>query len=171
MYNIYFASPWFTKAQEEREERLKKKLRDLGFTVFSPKEASNISGVVVDDSIKEDVFNKNIENIDKADIIFVVTDGKKGICVESDKNGSPLNAIDAGTMIEAGYAYNSRKRTGKPYIVYYAETLGNNKFNLMLSQSGDIVITKYEDVDNLPKMINDIINNKSTAYKYKGIVE
>ena len=70
MYNIYFASPWFTKAQEEREERLKKKLRDLGFTVFSPKEASNISGVVVDDSIKEDVFNKNIENIDKADIIF-----------------------------------------------------------------------------------------------------
>ena len=43
--------------------------------------------------------------------------------------------------------------------------------NLMLSQSGDIVITKYEDVDNLPKMINDIINNKSTAYKYKGIVE
>ena len=41
----------------------------------------------------------------------------------------------------------------------------------MLSQSEDIIITKYEYDDNLPKMINDIINNKSTAYKYKGIVE
>lgn len=171
MYNIYFASPWFTKAQEEREERLKKKLRDLGFDVFSPKEASNISGVTVNDNIKEDVFNKNIENIDRADIIFAVTDGKIGICTEPDKNGSPLNAIDAGTMIEAGYAYNSRKHTGKPYIVYYAETLGNNKFNLMLSQSGDIVITDYEDVDNLPAIIDDLVNNKSTSYKYKGIIE
>ena len=32
-------------------------------------------------------------------------------------------------------------------------------------------LQEVEDVDNLPKMINDIINNKSTAYKYKGIVE
>ena len=35
---IYFASPWFTPEQEEREERLKAKLRSLGFDVHSPKE-------------------------------------------------------------------------------------------------------------------------------------
>ena len=149
---------------------MKKHLRSFGFRVFSPKEACNL-GAKASQSSRKEVFESNCNAIRKSRIVFAVTDGKRGVCVESDKNGSPLNAIDAGTMIEAGYAYNSRKRTGKPYIVYYAETLGNNKFNLMLSQSGDIVITKYEDVDNLPKMINDIINNKSTAYKYKGIVE
>ena len=33
MNKIYFAGPWFTKAQAEREQRLIKKLRELGFNV------------------------------------------------------------------------------------------------------------------------------------------
>ena len=80
-----------------------------------------------------------------------------------------INAIDSGTMIESGYAYNNKRKTGKPYIVYYAETLGSGKFNLMLAQSGDIVITKYEDMDKLPEMLEEIISGKSI--EYKGMIE
>ena len=70
-------------------------------------------------------------------------------------------------MIESGYAYCLRRKSGKaPIIVYYAETLGDKGFNLMLAQSADIVITKYEDLDNLPSMIE---NSEKTIYT--GLIE
>lgn len=166
---IYFAAPWFTEAQEEREERLKKKLRELGFNVFSPKEDCNITGTFADPKVQKQAFESNITNIDNADILFAVTDGKLGVCSELDKYGSLINAIDSGTMVEVGYAYNNRRRIGKPYLVYYAETLGNNKFNLMLAQSGDIIITKFEDLDKLPELLKKVMSGESI--EYKGMVE
>lgn len=137
---IYFASPWFTPEQEEREERLKAKLRSLGFDVHSPKEAA-ICGAISDPETRERIFHGNIDAIEGCDILFAITDGK-----------------DMGTIWEAGYAYGINANAGamgyKPItIVYYCETLGKGLFNLMLAQSGDIVITKFEDVDKLPKML------------------
>ena len=137
---IYFASPWFTPEQEEREERLKAKLRSLGFEVHSPKEVA-VCGAISDPETRQKIFDGNILAINDCDIVFAVTDGK-----------------DMGTIWEAGYAYgyNERQREigNEPLkIVYYCETLGNGLFNLMLAQSGDIVITKFEDVDKLPEML------------------
>lgn len=137
---VYFASPWFTPEQEEREERLKAKLRSLGFDVHSPKETA-VCGAISAPETRKAIFDGNICAIEDADIVFAVTDGK-----------------DMGTIWEAGYAYgyNERQRLAgyKPIkIVYYCETLGNGLFNLMLAQSGDIVITKFEDVDKLPEML------------------
>lgn len=166
---IYFASPWFTAAQLERETRLIKKLRDLGFEVFSPREASNITGSFADESVQKNTFENNITNIDSCDILFGVTDGKLGICTEPDKEGKPMNAADAGTLFEIGYAYCCSRKTGSPYLVYYAETLGNAPFNLMLAQSGDIVITNYEDLDNLPEYIEQL--KVGEKVKYVGRIE
>lgn len=137
---IYFASPWFTPEQEEREERLKAKLRELGFEVHSPKEEA-VCGALSDKETRQRIFNGNIFAIQDADIVFAVTDGK-----------------DMGTIWEAGYAYGWNERQlavgYEPIkIVYYCETLGDGKFNLMLAQSGDIVITKFEDVDKLPELL------------------
>lgn len=138
---IYFASPWFTPEQEEREERLKAKLRSLGFEVWSPKENAVCDPVSTQET-RQKIFEGNIQAIFEADIIFAVTDGK-----------------DMGTIWEAGYAYgyNERQRvvgyTPKK-IVYYCETLGpNGQFNLMLAQSGDVVVTKFEDLDELPSLL------------------
>lgn len=144
-YNrIYFASPWFTPEQEEREERLKAKLRELGFNVWSPKE-SCICPPNASNELRKKTFNDNCENIKTSDIIFAVTDGK-----------------DMGTIWEAGFAcginhsvlphFDNDKRL-KIKIVYYCETLGDGKFNLMLANSGDIIITKFEDLDKLPDLI------------------
>ena len=164
---VYFAAPWFTAAQSERELRLIKRLRELGFEVFSPRESSNISGSFADKSVQEDTFNTNITNIDDCDILFAVTDGNRGICTEPDREGQPMQAIDVGTMIEAGYAYHKRRATDEtPIIVYYAETLGNNQFNLMLARSADVVITDFKDLDYLPK----IIENKEKV-EFNGMIE
>ncbi|MBR6606104.1 MAG: nucleoside 2-deoxyribosyltransferase [Prevotella sp.] len=140
MEKVYFASPWFTPEQEEREERLKAKLRELGFDVWSPKEEA-VVGTFSDNETRQKIFDGNVDNIVNADIVFAITDGK-----------------DMGTIWEAGFAYGYNgvcAMTGaKPIkIVYYCETLGDGKFNLMLAQSGDIVITKFEDVDKLPDML------------------
>lgn len=137
---VYFASPWFTPEQEEREERLKAKLRSLGFVVHSPKEEA-VCGAISDVKTRQKIFQGNIDAINDCDIVFAITDGK-----------------DMGTIWEAGYAYGYNKHLMqfdiKPIkIVYYCETLGNGLFNLMLAQSGDIIITKFEDMDKLPKLI------------------
>ncbi len=152
---VYFASPWFTKDQAEREERVKTKLRELGFNVWSPKD-NCVCSPIADENMREKVFNDNVENIKTCDIIFAITDGK-----------------DMGTIWEAGFAngYNEVMQNlciRRPIkIVYYCETLGpNGQFNLMLAQSGDIVITKFEDLDKLP----DLIGN-GLELTYVGIVE
>lgn len=167
MKKVYFAGPWFTAAQAEREQRLIARLRELGFDVFSPRESSNITGSFADKAVQKATFEGNIVNIDSCDILFAVTDGKRGTCTELDKVGQPMQAIDAGTMVEVGYAYRMRRESGKkPIMVYYAETLGNAQFNLMLAQSADIVITKYEDLANLPKWIEE-----GKTVDYKGMIE
>lgn len=167
MKKIYFASPWFTAAQLERETRLIARLRELGFEVFSPRESSNISGSFADKAVQEATFNMNIVNIDNCDILFAVTDGKQGICTEPDRYGQPMQAIDPGTMVEVGYAYHKRRATNeKPIMVYYAETLGNNQFNLMLARSADIVITNYDDLAKLPEYIDNC-----TKVEYNGMIE
>ena len=150
---IYFASPWFTPEQEEREERLKAKLRSLGFAVHSPKEEA-VVGEFSNPETRQKIFKSNTDAIDSCDILFAVTDGK-----------------DIGTIWEAGYAYGFNKLcefTGasKIIIVYYCETLGNGLFNLMLAQSGDIIITNFEDIDKLPELLK-----KGESMAYVGRVQ
>lgn len=138
---VYFASPWFNAEQSEREERVKGKLRELGFNVWSPKE-SIVCPPNASDEMRKAAFNGNCENIKSCDIVFAITDGK-----------------DMGTIWEAGFAagystgLDSQDIFKQIIIVYYCETLGDGQFNLMLAQSGDIVITKFEDLDELPKLI------------------
>ena len=149
---VYFASPWFNPEQAEREERVKGRLRELGFNVWSPKDNSSLSPIT-DPVIREKIFSANVENLKSCDILFAVTDGK-----------------DMGTIWEAGYVnglnaaiYPSKRKI----VVYYCETLGpNGQFNLMLAQSGDIVIQNYKDLDKLPKLIE-----KTEGLAYAGIVE
>lgn len=122
-YDFYFASPFFTPEQIEREERMISHLRKLGFSVFSPKEHCNL-GSKASQEDRQKTFIDNCEAIKRARAVFAVTDGK-----------------DMGTIWEAGYAYGLNKP-----VVYYAETLGDNQFNLMLAQSGRDVFTSQSEV-------------------------
>ena len=149
MKKVYFASPFFNPEQVEREERCKSKLRSLGFEVFSPKEAFVVKPDQ-DEETRTKVFEMNIINIKQCNIIFVVTDGK-----------------DIGTIWEAGCAYglNQENSSQQIKIVYYCETLRPGMpFNLMLAQSADVVITKFEDLDNLPEYLE-------TGKSYEGQVQ
>lgn len=143
-YDFYFASPFFTEEQVEREERMKEHLRGLGFTVFSPKDACFLPPTSGPQE-RRDVFESNCSAIRNSKAVFAITDGK-----------------DMGTIWEAGYAYGI-----KTPIAYFAETLGNNQFNLMLAQSGVDVFTSQEEVtyDSLCNVL------KGNTREFRGDIE
>ena len=139
---LYLASPFFNDEQVEREERIKKKLRDLGITVLSPKEFCFCPSDASDE-LREKVFADNINHINEADAVFAITNGK-----------------DMGTIFEAGYAY----AINKP-IIYFCEGL-SGQFNLMLAQSGRIVLTDDSfTLENIQSALN------GSRVKFEGEIE
>ena len=139
---LYLASPFFTEEQVEREERLKAKLRGLGITVLSPKEFC-FCPPDASDELREKTFKDNLKHIEEADAIFAITNGK-----------------DIGTIFEAGYAYGINKP-----IIYFCERL-SGQFNLMLAQSGNVVLTN--DSFTLDDIESVLSGNK---IKFEGEIE
>ena len=145
---IYLAAGWFSEQASEEERRVCKKLKDLGYDVFSPRDFF----VLKPDASDEDrnrIFAENIKRITECDVFFGITDYK-----------------DMGTLWECGAVFGVNSQTAsKRKIVYYAETLPEGaQFNVMLQKSADVVITKFEDLDKLPEWLE-------TGHKYEGKVQ
>ena len=119
-YDFYLASPFFNDEQIKREESIKKTLRGYGFTVYAPREHGIVGSLASQEAVTS-TFNSNVEAINNSRMVLAITDCK-----------------DMGTIWEAGYAYGNNIP-----IVYYAETLGNNPFNIMLSESGVGIFKDY----------------------------
>lgn len=121
VYDFYLASPFFNDKQRERMSLVLDTLRDRGYVVYAPFEHGIVAAEEDSDTIYK-TFMSNVEAIQSSHRVLAITDGK-----------------DMGTIWEAGYAYG----IGKP-VVYYAETLGKNPFNLMLSESGVGIFESYD---------------------------
>lgn len=142
---VYFASPFFNPEQIERERRLVGILREQGFIVFAPSESGTLKPDA-DEAERNKIFAENVRMITRADIVFVVTDGK-----------------DIGTIWESGFACglneyhrrfnNSNTEFIEKTIVYYCETLGDNPFNVMLAKSGHMVLTNEQQARQLAAYI------------------
>ena len=135
-YDFYLASPFFKDSQIKREESVKNALRNEGYTVYSPRENGVLTPDATDE-VRTKIFKENCEAIQKSHRILAITDEK-----------------DIGTIWEAGYAYGIGKE-----VVYYAETLGNNPFNVMLGKSGIGIFTKYNDL--IEAASSNMFNNKN----------
>ena len=155
---VYLASGWFNERQEERRAFVKQAIIDAGFDIFSPKDEALVDPTSSQDW-REQVFKNNIKGIKSAPFMVCITDEK-----------------DIGTIMEAGIAY----ALNIP-IVYFAETLGDNPFNLMLAQSGIVACTSREElvkVLNDDNLLNVVLHNlnigNSTRVRYEdyeGTVE
>lgn len=135
-YDFYLASPFFKDSQIQREEAVKNALRNEGYTVYSPRENGILTPDATDE-VRTKIFKENCEAIQKSHRILAITDEK-----------------DIDTIWEAGYAYGIGKE-----VVYYAETLGNNPFNVMLGKSGIGIFTKYNDL--VEAASSNMFNNKN----------
>lgn len=142
---IYLAGGWFTPEMEEEHNRIYWLIKEY-YDVFNPKLASLITKDSTADDMTQTLIG-NIEGIKNADVVVVIYDRK-----------------DTGTIWEAGCAY----ALGKP-IVYYAETLGDKPFNLMLAKTGRFASSMIELAQILSEDSTYIY--KSVYHDYKGDVE
>lgn len=143
---IYFAGGWFTPEQEEEHERVYQALAKTNeFDIFNPKHHSFKPENATEDNMTATLLG-NVENIAKADIVVAIYDRK-----------------DTGTIWETGFAYACKKP-----IIYYAETLGNKPFNLMLAKTGNFAANEADLIDML--LQKETYEFKS-VYKYSGVIE
>ena len=119
MPRIYVAGGWFSNEQEIALSDVEEIIRESKNEAFMPRHM-NLGSI---GSNWVEVFNTNVNEIRKCDIVVASTVGK-----------------DMGTLWECGYAYALDKK-----IVYY--TPGIDKPNLMLGFSGIICRDRYELYD------------------------
>ena len=95
---VYFAAPLFSQAEQEYNLKLVKVLEDHGYEVFLPQRdgylAAELDGKT-DEELTQMIFDKDLSEVLKADIVFVLLDGR---------------VPDEGACVELGIAYASGKR-------------------------------------------------------------
>ena len=148
MKKVYIASPFFNEEQLERVKYIERLLKRYNIEYFSPRIDTRVKPDSTDEERKR-AFADNIDAIKNCEYIIVVTDGK-----------------DIGTMFEAGFAYS----IDKP-ILYFAETLGNNPFNLMLAMSANAICKSRDELDCSLRHINDCGFLSLITAHYEGEIE
>ena len=95
---IYFAGPLFSQGEKDYNLKLAKVLEDNGYEVFLPQrdgiEAAMLEGKS-EEEIAAMIFEKDVSEIMKADILFMVLDGR---------------VPDEGACVELGIGYANQKR-------------------------------------------------------------
>ena len=95
---VYFAAPLFNEAEKEYNLKLVNLLESYGYEVFLPQRdgflAPELEGKTAEE-ITEMIFQKDRDEVLKADILFMVLDGR---------------VPDEGACVELGIAYASGKR-------------------------------------------------------------
>lgn len=141
---VYIAAPFFNTMQIERMQRVLDVVRGCGFEVFAPYEYLVLKPDATQEERKK-IFDKNIEEIMKADLVVSVTNDK-----------------DIGSLYETGYASALGKN-----IIGYAEGL-QGQFNVMLAQAMIGVATNEVELRDLFLNLNKIVEENK---KYEGLIE
>ena len=95
---VYFAAPLFSEAEREYNLRIVGILESYGYEVFLPQRdgflAPELEGLTDEEKTKK-IFEKDEEEVLKADILFMLLDGR---------------TPDEGACVELGMAYSNGKR-------------------------------------------------------------
>jgi nucleoside 2-deoxyribosyltransferase/predicted secreted protein len=131
-YQIYLAAPLFSQAERIYNATLADLMKQHLFDVFLPQEA----GDDIDTRTKNDqeqIFSKNINDLDRADIVVAVIEGADA---------------DSGTAWEMGYAFAHNK----PVIAIrtdFRRAGANERVNLMLEETSTIVTDNSKLLESL----------------------
>lgn len=95
---VYFAAPLFNDMEKEYNLKIVSIIEDYGYDVFLPQRDGFLAAEIDGKTEKEKldiIFKKDRDELEKADIIFAVLDGR---------------VPDEGVCVELGIAYASGKR-------------------------------------------------------------
>lgn len=95
---VYLAAPLFSQSEQDYNEQLTALLEAHGYTVFLPQRdgylAAELEGKT-EEELTQMIFEKDVSEVMKADIVFMVLDGR---------------VPDEGACVELGIAYANGKR-------------------------------------------------------------
>jgi len=131
-YRIYLASPLFSEGERRYNSYLAEVLRKNFFSVYLPQEFDD-TAEARGENRERLIYNKNLYELKKADIIVGVIDG-------SD--------VDSGTAWEMGYAFASGKRV-IALRTDFRKFSGNERVNLMLETEAEVVLNVDELISTL----------------------
>ena len=102
---VYFAGPMFSQAEKDYNLKLAEILEENGYTVFLPQRDGLEAALLQGKTEKEKaqiIFEKDVTEIMKADIVFMVVDGR---------------VPDEGACVELGIAYANGKRCLRSILI------------------------------------------------------
>lgn len=139
MKKFYVAAPMFNEMEKERNLRIDKIVRKIGFNTYLPQR----DGGIVDDlkknveeskhcDIEKKIFNLDIEKLSECDYLLFLLDGA---------------VLDDGSCFELGYMF----ALGKPCFGYKTDlrNFGDGKLNLMIEKSLIKIAFNEKDLYNL----------------------
>ena len=94
---VYFAAPLFSQGEREYNLMLTNLLESYGYEVFLPQRDGYLASDMnaSQEEVIKTIFNRDLEEVLKADIIFIMLDGR---------------APDEGACVELGIGYANGKR-------------------------------------------------------------
>lgn len=95
---VYFAAPLFSQAEKDYNETLVAVLEEYGYQVFLPQRDGYLAAELTgksEEELTKMIFEKDLSEVLKADILFMVLDGR---------------IPDEGACVELGIAYANEKR-------------------------------------------------------------
>jgi len=131
---IYIASPLFNEIEKARNVELKSLLKSFGHEVYLPQEDGGVAfDILKNDSdaakVRKEVFENDIEQIKKCDIMLCVLDGR---------------TLDEGVCLELGVAYT----LGKKCVGYKTDQRSLDKYgdNLMVEGCLEEIFHSKEEI-------------------------
>jgi nucleoside 2-deoxyribosyltransferase len=141
-YKVYWASPIFTKAERSFNDKCVGRLREEGFTVYSPQEID----------INEDDYSPTASEVFRVDTDELLDCDVLVSCIDS-------KVIDSGVACEMGIAYSEGISVVGLYTDFRQHREGRGRMykNLytvgLLEDSGGIV----SDLDELVERLDEIL--------------
>jgi nucleoside 2-deoxyribosyltransferase len=135
---VYLAAPFFNPEQIALVEKIEIALRSIdGVALYSPREDGVLGEMSSEDKRKAtaNIFRLNCENIEEADMVVAVIDGR-----------------DTGVVWELGYAYAQSNLSGFPDIVTY--TSQDYGLNVMIQECVDAHVRSIAELVNVVKNKN-----------------
>jgi len=151
----YIAGPLFTKGEREFCRRVKAVAQAAGFEALWPWELTDQTKVNGDKNGNKLIFDKNVEAIDRSDVMVAILDGPD---------------VDSGTSWEIGYSFSREK----PVIGIRTDfrNAGDNshaKVNLMIDQVVHAFVrTEEELAEELKKLKGGIESQEKLDGFIKG---
>lgn len=165
---IYLASPFFNGNENAVLDIVEDSFDKSKLEYFSPRKGDGNENKILPEEkqrLAPKIFEMDIVNMQKADLLFAATDG-----YPFEFNGHKGIARDAGTSFELGFFYCKQRLAGlKPNIVTFSSR--GHGSNLMIAESSQLHLKDIEEVYSFLEFSARYIDKHQTYFGWRYVID